>query len=90
MKRVLFGLLWFVVLWLGTVVVVGGTVGVLAVQHPKADGTQAQGFQQGYDEGNAAGKEFGRKYGLLLLLIPLALAVAGTATGKLPGTARKP
>jgi hypothetical protein len=89
MKRVLFGVLWFLVFWFGSLMVLGGAIGFMAAQHPQADGAPAQNFQQGYDQGYQAGQRMGRKYGWIPLLAALLLAVAGTATGKLPGTGRQ-
>ena len=82
MKRIVFGVVWFVVFWLGTSMICGGIIGAQA-------GAGTTNYQDGYAAGQAAGQEFGRKYGLLIILGSLGLSVLGTVKGFLPGT-KKP
>jgi hypothetical protein len=92
-KKVAFGIIWFVVLWIGASAICGGIVGGLASQSPPAvqgAKTFSEGAAQGYQAGHAAGEEFGRRYGSLILIGALVVAVVGSATGILPGTKNKP
>lgn len=71
MKRLLVGLGWFVLIWLGTSFLMGMVVGAGA---------------RGFDEGYQRGQEFGSKYGWVPFLIAVVGASIGTVTGFLPGT----
>lgn len=79
MKRVIFGIVWFVVLWFG--ILIGGSAVVGGVAASKV-----QGQQQGASAGERAGREFGERYGAVILFGALAVAVVGSAAGVLPGT----
>lgn len=93
MKRVAFGIVWFLVFWLGAGMVGGGIAGVLAQVHNSPSTAAAQtfseGYSRGYDVGRVAGREFGRRYGALILGGAIVISILGTATGVLPGTGRK-
>ncbi len=79
MKRILLGCVWFVVIYLVVSAIGGGIVGAMA-------GSGTGGFEEGYGAGSQAGQEFGEKWGTLILVGSLLIAIAGTATGILPGT----
>jgi hypothetical protein len=79
MKRIVFGVVWFLVLFFGILFVGSAVVGGIA-------GSRTQGQQQGAIVGERAGRAFGEKYGTMILLGSLLIAVAGSATGVLPGT----
>lgn len=91
-KKVAFGILWFVVLWIGADAIGGGIVGFGAsraspdVANAK---TASERSSRGYDVGRVAGEEFDRKYGALILSGALLVSIIGTATNTLPGTRRK-
>jgi len=90
MKRVLFGIMWFLVFWIGTLGICGAVIGSTAASNsPTPPQNFSQGFTAGYATGHAAGYEFGRKYGGLILLGSLGVSILGTAFGILPGTGRK-
>lgn len=92
MKRVGFGILWFVVLWIGASAIGGGIAGAVA-SHASPDvanaKTASERYSRGSDVGRVAGKEFDRKYGSLILSGSLLVSIIGTATSTLPGTRRK-
>ena len=92
MRKVLFGIVWFLVFWLGSLIVAGAIVGGLAghqasVAHPAS--TVSQGYDQGYAAGHAAGRALSKKYGSLFWIGSLIFAVGGSALGVLPGTQRR-
>jgi hypothetical protein len=93
MKRVGFGILWFMALWIGTGALGGGIAGALAQARTPPPATDArslsEGFSRGYDVGRVAGREFARRYGSLIFVGALVVSILGTATGVLPGTRRK-
>jgi hypothetical protein len=80
MKRVLVGVVWFVVLSILGLAGTGAVAGAKA--YHKA---HAAGLSDGLRQGAAAGSEVGRKYGTVLLLGALVLSIVGAATGSLPG-----
>jgi hypothetical protein len=82
MKKVLLGLGWFVLLWIGLSFAGGAIAGGIA-------GAKTRGYTEGATAGRAAGEEFGRQYGGIILLSSAALALVGTVTGVLPGTSNQ-
>ena len=82
-RRLLFGTCWFVVFALGTLVVGGGIAGGAA----GADQTDSS-FREGYEIGAEAGAAFRARYRWPIFGVALGFAIAGTATGFLPGTKR--
>lgn len=87
------GVVWFFVLWFGTLVVGGAISGVVySAKAPipeKIPATMAGAFEHGQQMGRQAGFEFGARYGGIILLGALLVSIVGTATGKLPGTKPK-
>jgi hypothetical protein len=79
MKRIVVGVIWFLVLFFGILFVGSAIVGGIA-------GSKTRGEQQGAVVGERAGRAFGERYGTVILLGSLLIAVAGSATGVLPGT----
>lgn len=88
MKRYVFGVIWFIVFSFGGLFLGGAIVGGIAGAQVEAGGI-SEAAAKGHQAGHAAGAEFGRKYSGLIFLGALVLAVAGTATGVLPGTRKK-
>lgn len=82
MKKILMGVVWFFVLYLGLCTLGGAIVGGIAGYKEGQAGHPERATQAG----TIAGAEFGRKYGIFMLLGVLVLSVAGTAAGILPGT----
>jgi hypothetical protein len=90
MKRIIFGIVWFIVFWFGTLIIGGMTFsashGSELLNQSMNAANPSEAYDAGYKIGHAAGAEFGKKYGRALLFGSLFLAVAGTITGVLPGT----
>ncbi|MGR8940244.1 MAG: hypothetical protein ACU83V_00500 [Gammaproteobacteria bacterium] len=85
MKKAVVGFVWFLVLYLGAfgigVAVIGGIAGANAKgasAYDEIDDAYAAGYQ--------AGAEFGKRYRRIFFGGALILAIAGTVTGRLPGT----
>jgi hypothetical protein len=88
-RRVLFGTLWFVVIAIGTIVVGGAIAGGIAIsKNPPPESSFREGFEDGSQLGAEAGAEFRARYRWPIFGVALGFAVAGTATGFLPGTKR--
>jgi hypothetical protein len=89
-RRLAMGCVWFVIFWLGLSVVGGGIAGAVSSRDlVNSPGTAQEHFERGYQVGQAAGAEFHRRYGHVLTLMAVVLALGGTVTGVLPGTARR-
>lgn len=87
MRRILFGLFWFGVLWLAIMVVGGGIAGATRVTVPPPPGEGVrEGERRRYDPGGEGVGEFRDRYGTLAVGIAAVLAVLGTCSGVLPGT----
>ncbi|MET0332910.1 MAG: hypothetical protein ABW190_01460 [Rhizobacter sp.] len=89
MKRIFFGIVWFLVLGFGGLVLGGAVVGAMAGSQVNAT-NMSDGYTKGQQAGEVAGAEFGRKYAGVILIGALVISVVGTATGVLPGTKKKP
>lgn len=76
-KKVLFGLLWWAVLFVGAFIgataIAGGIAGARDPQHAQEAGAKAGG-------------EAGERYGAIILIGTAVLAFAGAGFGVLPGT----
>jgi len=94
MRRFLFGFLWFIVLWVGSISVTGAVLGGIAgwrvAVGPNPPSSASEGFRKSFDAGHSLGRDFGRKYRAPFALGALAISIGGTAFGILPGTKRKP
>ena len=77
MKKIGFGLLWFVVFFMGTTILGGLIVGMIAGGNDPANAAAA---------GEAAGRAFGENFGKGIFLMSLVIAVAGSFFSWLPGT----
>lgn len=81
-KRVVIGVIWFVVLYIGACAIGGGVAGGMAASKL---GKNANA-QTGAAAGARAGEEFGKKWGTFILLGSATIAGIGTFGGILPGT----
>lgn len=88
MKRIVFGVVWFVALSLAGLIGGGAIAGAIAGSKVSATNF-SDGYAKGEEVGHVAGAKFGQKYGSVILLGALVLSVAGTAAGVLPGTKKK-
>ena len=77
LKRILFGMLWFVVLYMGACMITGAVAGAIAGSRDPANASAA-GYQ--------AGQQVVLSLRGYFLLGALALSVIGTSLGVLPGT----
>ena len=82
MRRIMMGMVWFLLLYFGMLGIGGAILG-------SAPGYREKHFDQGYRAGHAAGQEFGNKYREIILLLAVGGAAVGTFTGRLPGTKPK-
>ena len=82
MRRIIFGIIWFFLIFFTISGLGGAIVGGIA-------GSKTRDPQQVYLAAQGAGYEFGKNFGGLILLTSLITAVAGSATGILPGTKKK-
>lgn len=79
--RILFCALWFIPIWLVSQITIGAIVGGIT-------GASATTYDAGYATGQAAAAEFFRQYGLLVFGLQIALTIALSWLGLLPGTAK--
>lgn len=79
MNKVLFGIVWCVVLYFGICGIVGGVAGAKA-------GRNARGSAMASQLGGIAGGKAVRENHIVIVAGAIALAIAGSATGILPGT----
>jgi hypothetical protein len=87
--RILFGFLWFVLIYFVTSALVGGIVGGIAgagVADPQAG--MSGNFQAGANAGRQATLDFMRKYGLFVFLSQIVLFVVLCFFGLLPGVSK--
>ncbi len=77
MKKVGFGVLWFLVLSMGCLMLGALVVGFTA---------DINGPANAQASGEAASRAFGRDYGGIIFLVSLIIAVLGSIKGWLPGT----
>ena len=76
-KKIAFGVLWFIVLLVGISMVGGMLVGGIAGAQDPSNAAQA---------GQLAGEKFGATYGPFIMLAALVISISGTIAGFLPGT----
>ena len=77
MKKFGFGVVWFLAISMGILMVAGFIVGAIAGATDPENAASA---------GEAAGQAFGQKYAGIILLIALIASVVGSYLGWLPGT----
>ena len=80
LKKIFFGIIWFVVIYFGICFIVGGIAGFVAGAENPENASQA---------GAAAGAAAVQKYLLFIFLGSIGAVIAGTVTEVLPGTKSK-
>lgn len=80
MKRVLMWLVWFIVIYFGSCMLIGFFAGAMA---------GAQDPAHAHEAGRAAAEQLIRPNIVFILGGAMLLAIVGTVTGFLPGTAKK-
>jgi hypothetical protein len=88
LRRALFGLFWFGVLWMALAVIGGGIADSLAPAHSSATASQVQGGEPRKPGSGEAARGFHARYGTIVLASAALLALGGTLAGILPGTKR--
>jgi len=81
LRKIVMGLVWFVVFYFGTCFIVGGIAGGIAGSRDPAHAQEAGGI---------AGREAVLEYRPFILGGSILFAFAGSMTGILPGTKPKP
>ena len=90
MRKVLMGVVWFLILWFGTLTIGGAIAGSFRAAKIDLEGKTVSDIKKETNSaGLQAGTEFGVRYGGLVFLGSILIAIIGTATGVLPGTKRK-
>ena len=80
MRKIGFGIIWFLALSMGILILGGMVVGGIAGANDPANATAV---------GEAAGQAFGQKYSGMIFLISFIISTAGSFLGWLPGTKSK-
>lgn len=75
------GVFWFVALSVSSAAMVGAIAGIVATATPIS--------REDYANGDTVGHEIAGRYGGLIMLSALCQSIAGTASGRLPGTSRR-
>ena len=87
--RILFGFLWFVLIYFVTSALVGGIVGAIAGAGATDPQAGASGnFQAGANAGRQATLDFMYKYGLFVLFSQIVLFIVLCLFGILPGVSK--
>jgi hypothetical protein len=79
-RRIAFGVMWVVAVYVGTRALVGGFSGAIA---------GARDSQNSYEVGRVAGQQAVERYDSLILAGSILVVLVGTAAGVLPGTKSK-
>jgi len=79
--RILFGILWFVPIYLVIQIAIGGMIGAFA-------GAGATSYDEGFASGQAASIAFFQRFGGLVLAFEVILTLVLSWFGILPGTAK--
>ncbi|MGH8278645.1 MAG: hypothetical protein ACRETQ_03650 [Gammaproteobacteria bacterium] len=90
MKRVLFGVMWFIIFFILLYIIYSIVVG-LEVSHSMG-GAAPTNLQQGIEAGKAFAQTHAHAlalWRLVILIVSIVLAVAGTLACVLPGTRKK-
>jgi len=82
-RKIIFGLIWFVVIYFLALVIGGAIAGSLSGMQAAQEGISP------YEAGSIAGQKFGNTYGAIIFWSILILAVLGSTFGILPGTKLK-
>ena len=79
--RIIFGILWFIPIYIAANIVIGGIVGAIA-------GATMHSAQGGYAAGREVSANFFQQYGTLVLLLQFFFTAALSFYGLLPGTGK--
>jgi hypothetical protein len=79
--RIIFGILWFIPIYLATNIIIGGIVGAIA-------GATTHNAAAGYSAGREVSANFFQKYGTLVFPLQIFLTAALSFLGLLPGTGK--
>jgi hypothetical protein len=79
--RIVFGILWFIPIYLATGMIIGAIIGAIA-------GAATHSYEAGYISGREASANFFHQYGILILLLQIFLTAALSFYGILPGTGK--
>lgn len=80
MRTILFGIIWFILIGLATLLISGFIVGFVAATGDPENAREV---------GRTAGRVFGEKYGFVILIASFFFSVVGSLFGWLPGTKQK-
>jgi Na+(H+)/acetate symporter ActP len=87
MRRALFGLFWFGVLWMATIIVGAGVTGAMRAPAPAPAGETFRGGPPRPADPTGEGiGEFRERHGTVAVAVAAALAALGSFSGVLPGT----
>jgi hypothetical protein len=84
MRRVFFGVCWFLFFWLGVGAAFAGVMGAIAAKQ-----MGATNFSEGLAVGQEVGEDLARRSGPYFLFGGLLILFVGTVTGALPGMRRR-
>ncbi len=82
MRKLIIGVIWFIVIWFGVIFIAGGIVGFMA-------GAKTANSEMGAIAGRAAARAFMARSSGIIFIGSVLIAIVGTVAGVLPGTKTK-